>query len=276
MEFLRFLRRIPSRFWVYLCSILALVLAQVDFGIGGAAFFITLFAVFIFMELYFIRSTLIHIYADAVTEHRILLFFLRSRVLNLTLSAVISLYLAFYLFIYVNLITAVDFVFFLIAGGLLSLLSGPTEHAAESVAKEKPAKVFARVGLVFIVVLLTVLLDGVYNAFLPVDGRILLPFDVDIPLYVTEDLEHSWTYLQHFLRTALYFRYNVQSIGLSEEAGYWFSAIRFFLLLSPTPYVAYALLFLSFSAIRRFAVVKELIHTCRTKKTAEKAQGDVL
>lgn len=273
MEPLQFLRNLPSRFWVFVSSILVLILAQVDFGATGAAVFIALFAAFIFMELHFIRSTLVQIYADAVTAHPILLVFLRSRAVNLTLSGVISLYLAFYLFIYVNLITPMDFVFFLIAGGLLSLLSGPTEQVADNLTKEKPSKVFSRVGLVFVVVLLTVLLDALYNAFLPVDSRILLPFDVDIPLYVTQDLEHSWTSLQHFLRTALYFRYNIQSIGLSEEAGYWFSAIRFFLLLSPTPYVAYALLFLSFSAIRRFAGIKPLLQAWTER---HKAPGDTL
>jgi hypothetical protein len=111
--------------------------------------------------------------------------------------------------------------------------------------------------IVFIVVLITVFIDGLYNVFSPIDDRISQPFDINIPKYVIDDIEHSFIHLQHLLRTVMYFKFNIQSISLSEDVGVWFVLIRFLLLLSPTPYVAYALLFLSFSAIKKISFVTE-------------------
>lgn len=238
-------------------SILALLISRWDMGLGGAVLVVAILAVFIFVELFFIRTTILNIYADAITEHKVLLFFLRNRGINYFLSGIISVYLSFYLFIHVNISTYWELLFFCVAGLLLTFFIGPAKSIANSVTKEKPSKVFSRVGMVFIVVLITVLLDGLYNAFLPIDARITKAFDVDIPLYVINDIEHSYTYLQHFLRTVLYFKYNIQSIGLHDDIGGWFVAIRFLLLLSPTPYIAYALLFLSFFAVKKFRLETE-------------------
>lgn len=246
-----------KRFGALILSIVALLVSRLDMGAGGSFLVVATFTGFIFVELFFIRTTLLNVYAEAVTEHRVLLFFLRHRGVNYFLSGVISLYLSFYLFMHVNVSTFFELGFFVISGMLLSFFVGPARNVANTVTKERPSKVVSRVGVVFIVVLITVMLDGLYNAFLPIDARIIEPFDMDIPLYVTQDIEHSYTYLQHFLRTVLYLKYNIQSIGLSEDVGGWFVIIRFLLLLSPTPYIAYALLFLSFSAVKQFKLVTE-------------------
>jgi hypothetical protein len=246
-----------NRYWPLGLSIVALLIARLDMGLGGAFLVVAMFAGFIFVELFFIRTTILNIYADAITEHRLLLIFLRHRGVNYILSGVISLYLSFYLFIHVNVISLAEIVFFLFTGILLTLFMRPAKNAANLIAKPVPSKVFSRVGLVFIVVLLTVLLDGLYNSFLPIDSRIIKAFDVNIPLYVVDDVQHSYIYLQHFLRTVLFFKYNIQSIGLHEDIGGWFVAIRFLLLLTPTPYIAFALLFLSFSAIKKFRLETE-------------------
>lgn len=246
-----------KRFGVLILSIIALLVARLDMGLGGAFLVLAIFTGFIFVELFFIRTTLLNVYAEAITEHKVLLFFLRHRGVNYFLSGIISLYLSFYLFMYVNVSTFPELVFFVISGAMLTFFIGPARNAANAVTKEKPSRVVSRVGVVFIVVLVTVLLDGLYNAFLPIDGRITELFDTDIPLYVIQDIEHSYDYLQHFLRTVLYLKYNIQSIGLSEDVGGWFVIIRFLLLISPTPYIAYALLFLSFYAVKQFKLVTE-------------------
>jgi hypothetical protein len=246
-----------NRYWPLVLSIGALLIARWDMGLGGAFLVVAIFAGFIFVELFFIRTTILSIYANVITEHKLLLLFLRHRGVNYILSSVISLYLSFYLFMHVNVISVGEIGFFLVAGVLLALFMKPTKNAANLIAREIPAKVFSRVGIVFIVVLITVLLDGLYNSFLPVDNRITQAFDVNIPLYVIDDVKHSYIYLQHCLRTVLFFKYNIQSIGLHEDIGGWFVAVRFLLLLSPTPYIAFALLFLSFSAIKKFKLETE-------------------
>lgn len=248
---------ILKRFWALSLSILALVVSRWDMGLGGAFLVVAVFTAFIFVELFFIRTTILNIYAEAITEHRVLLLFLRNRGVNYFLSGIISAYLSFYLFIHVNVSFFGELAFFIVSGILLSFFMGPATSAAKLIAKEKPSKVFAHVGVVFIVVLITVLLDGLYNAFLPIDNRITSPFDVNIPLYVIDDVRHSCIYLQHLLRTVLFFKYNLQSIGLQDDIGDWFVAVRFLLLLSPTPYIAYALLFLSFSSIKKFTLETE-------------------
>jgi len=212
---------------------------------------------FILFELFFIRTTLLNIYAEAITGHKVLLYFLRNRGINFFLSAVIALFLSFYLFIHINVASLSELGFFLISGVFLSLFLAPANKASKSILKKKPSKVVSRVVIVFIVVLITVFIDGLYNVFSPIDDRISQPFDINIPKYVIDDIEHSFIHLQHLLRTVMYFKFNIQSISLSEDVGVWFVLIRFLLLLSPTPYVAYALLFLSFSAIKKISFVTE-------------------
>ena len=243
---------------VTFASITLLIAAKIDMGLIGSWFIIAALSALVFTELFFIRITMINVYADAITENKFLLFFLKQRVMNVVLSLIVALYFGFYLFVHVNLIPYSELGFFLFAGLVLSVLLAPAKSSAESVTKKEPAKAFARMALIFIVVLLAVLLDGAYSAFFaPLDTRILKAFAVDIPLYVIEDVEHSYTYLQHLLRTLTYVEYNVQSMTLSDKAGVWFEYVRFLLLLSPTPYIAYALIFLSLSSIREFKVVTD-------------------
>jgi len=238
-------------------SLLLLVLARLDMGAVGASIILLVLSCLIFLELLFIRTTLINIYADALTEHRLLLFFLRSRLVNIILNTVISIYLSFYLFVHVNISTVPELLFYILAAVLMSLLYIPAKAGANSVVKEAPSKVVSRVGLVTVVVLITVILDGLYNSLIPIDPRITGIFDKDIPLYVIDDIERSYLYLQHFLRTILYIQYNIQSIGLSEDVGEWFLIVRFILNLSPSPYIAYTLIFLSLSAVKKFNIVIE-------------------
>lgn len=245
------------KFFVVSGCILFIQLARLDMGRSGTLLIVLAIAALIFLELFFIRKILIDVYTDALTEHKVVMFFLRHRVVNAVLSAIVAAWLALYLLIHVNLVAPAELGFFVFLGILLVVLLPSADKVAKSVAKEKPSMAFSRIGLVFITVLLTVLLDGAYNAFTPIDSRIKEAFDADIPLYVIDDVKHSFLYLQHFLRTLAFLKYNVQSIGLSDQVGSWFQVVKFLLLLSPTPYVAFSLFYLSLSSIGKRRVVKE-------------------
>ncbi|WP_156815148.1 hypothetical protein [Amphritea japonica] len=252
MRFKEFIKRVL----VLVLSLIFLVFLKIDLGIEGAIFFVLIVAVFIFAELIQIKSSLVKTYAEALTENKLILFFLENRILNYFVSGVFSLYFSFYLFVHVNTNEYNELYFFVFSGFLLSFLVLPVKSTMNSLFKELPAKAFSRLSVVFIVVLFTVILDGTYNAFLPVDSRVKEPFDIDIPLYVMDDIKHSYIYLQHTLRTALYLKVNVQSVALYDEVGDWFAIIRFFLLLSPTPYIAYALIYLSLNSIVNFNITR--------------------
>ncbi|QEQ96802.1 hypothetical protein [Neptunomonas concharum] len=245
------------KFFVASGCILFIVFARLDMGRSGTVLIAIAIAALIFLELFFIRKTLFDVYADALTEHKVVMFFLKHRVINAVLSAIVASWLALYLLIHVNLAAPANLGFFVLLGILLMVLLPSADKLAKSVVKEKPSIAFSRIGLVFIAVLMTVLLDGASNAFLPIDSRIKEAFDEDIPLYVIDDVKHSFLYLQHFLRTLAFLNYNVQSIGLSDQVGSWFQVVKFLLLLSPTPYVAFSLLYLSLSSIGKRRVVAE-------------------
>jgi hypothetical protein len=238
-------------------SLLFIGLARLDMGGLGTVLVVSAIAACIFLELFFIRKTLIDVYADALSEHKVVLFFLRHRIVNAVLSGILASWMAFYLFVHVNLVTTLELGFFGFLSLLLVFLLPSANKVAKSVTKEKPSKALARIILVFITVLLTVILDGAYNTFAPVDPRIKEPFDANIPLYVIEDVYHSFTYLQHFLRTLAFLKHNVQSIALSDQIGSWFEVVKFLVLLSPTPYVAFAFLYLSLSSTCQMRVVTE-------------------
>lgn len=231
--------------------LLLIFLARLDTGLSGALIIALVIAIFIFLELVLVRKILIDVYADALTEHKVVLFFLKHRFVNGLISVILASWLALYLLIHVNLVTTAELGFFVFLGILLVVLLPSANKVAKSMAKEKPSMAFSRIGLIFITVLLTVLIDGLYNSFAPVDSRIKEALDADIPLYVIEDVQHSVLYLQHFLRTLAFLKYNVQSIGLSDQIGPWFQIVKFLLLLSPTPYVAFSLLYLSMLSIVR-------------------------
>lgn len=240
-----------SRFAITLASIAILGLARMDLGATGAIVFVAVFAIAIFIELLFIRTALLHIYADALSENRLVLFFIKKPFINIVVSVVISFYLAIYLFIHINLNSKIHFIFYFVAGVMLSLLSSTIVKKSRAAVKERASKVVSHVALIFIAVFTTVLADGIYNAFAPIDSRITEAFDVNIPDIVIQDVKHSYSYLQHLLRTIYYLTLNIQSIALIDGTQTWLDVVRFFLALSPTPYIAYALLFLSLSSISR-------------------------
>ncbi len=247
------------QFNAFIISIILLYLAQLDMGKWGVVSFGAIFFVLIFMEMWFIRQTILNVYAEAITENRFLLFFMRGKFANSILSLIIATFLALNLLIHINIPQADDylpfmrFLPFVFAGLLLFWFVRPLGSQLSKVLKEKPALAFNRAGSVFFVVCFIVLLDGVYGMF-AIDGRIRGVFDSDIPIYVAEDIKHSWAYFQHLLRTLLYIDLNVQSIGLWEPGSehwwvYLIKAIVSILSLSPTPYIAYTLALLSIRSI---------------------------
>lgn len=250
--------RPPEKYPTYLFQIAmvaatigTLALARVDFGATGAVLVVSFIAGAIFIELIFIRTALINIYADALTEHKVMLFLIKKPVINMIVSAVISLYLSLYLFTNINTNPISHLVFYLFAGMMLSILSGAVDSRARSVTKERASQVVSRVVVIFIVVFTTVLIDAAYKTFSPTDIRINDALDANISTLVSDDIKHSYTHLQHLLRTIHFANLNMQSIALIEDNKAWFDAVRFLLSISPTPYIAYALLFLSFSSIAK-------------------------
>ncbi len=240
-------------------SMIILFLAQEDMGKWGVVFWLIVFTGLIFVEFCFIRQTLVDVYAEAITENRYVLFFLRSRFINYLVALIISIFLALYLLIHINIpikhehIPAFQLLPFLIAGILLSWLLQPLGVRLSGLFKKRPALVFARLSGIFIVVCLVVISDGVYNAFY-IDNRIEEQFDINIPEYVIHDISHSYKHFQDLLRTLLYVDLNIQSIiGPWEGSGEWWDYLLKFiacmLSLSPTPYIAYTLTLLSIRSL---------------------------
>jgi hypothetical protein len=93
-------------------------------------------------------------------------------------------------------------------------------------------------------------IDATYEAFKPIDPRIQVPADINIPLYVMNDFSHSFEYLQHYIRTLLYINYVVDSLELLDGFGKWFFIVKFFIVVSPTPYIAYILILLALESIK--------------------------
>ncbi len=249
-------------------SMIILYLAQEDMGGWGVVFWLTVFTGLIFVEFCFIRQTLVDVYAEAITENRYVLFFLRSRFTNYPVALIISIFLALYLLIHINIPITHEHIHplprthdhipyqllpFLIAGILLSWLLQPLGVRLSGLFKKRPALVFTRLSGIFIVVCLVVILDGVYNAF-DIDNRIQERFDISIPKYVIHDISHSYKHFQDLLRTLLYVDLNIQSIiGFREGSGEWrdylLKFIACMLSLSPTPYIAYTLTLLSLRSL---------------------------
>jgi len=220
-------------------------LMKYDLSIEFSLLLVFIAAVFIYRELYLIKDAIAKVYSEALTENKIILFIIGHKFINIVISAFFSIYISFYLFIHINIIEQKEIWFYFLSGLLLSVLLSTARKSTEYFFKNLPAKAFFRLSLIFAVVFITVIVDGLYNYMTPIDSRITEMFDKDIPLYVIEDVDHSFVYLQHLLRTALYIKFNIQSIERSEDIGEWVSAIKFILMLSPTPYMAYTLLYLS-------------------------------
>lgn len=240
-------------------SMVIVILMKADIAIEFSMLLVFLTTAFIFIELFFIKNTIVRAYSEALTENKIILFFIGHRLINITISSFFSIYISFYLFIHINITEHTELGLYFISGILLSVLLVSAKKSTEYFFKNLPAKAFFRLSLIFTVVFITVIIDGLYNFLMPIDSRITKIFDEDIPLYVIEDIEHSFIYLQHLLRTALYFKLNIQSIEKSEDIGGWVSLIKFILLLTPTPYIAYTLLYLSFfSIIEKKSLIRKL------------------
>lgn len=239
-------------------SIGIVVLMKYDIAIEISLLLISITALLIYFEIYLIKSTIVQAYSEALTENRIILFFIGHKFINVIVSAFFSIYISFYLFIHINLIEYKDVWLYLVSGFLLTMLLSTAKNTTGYFFKDLPAKSLFRLSLVFTVVFITIIVDGLYNSMMPIDSRITVMFDKDIPLYVIEDIKHSFVYLQHLLRTALYFKLNIQSLEKSEDIGEWVSVVKFFLLLSPTPYIAFSLLYLSVVSIieKRYSVRK--------------------
>jgi hypothetical protein len=224
-------------------------LMKYDIAIEISLLLISITALFIYFEIYLIKSTIVQAYSEALTENRIILFFIGNKLINVIVSVFFSIYMSFYLFIHVNIIEFNELWLYLVSGLLLTVLLSTAKNTTGYFFKNLPAKSLFRLSLIFTVVFVTIIVDGLYNSMMPIDSRITVMFDKDIPLYVIEDIEHSFVYLQHLLRTALYFKLNIQSIEKSEDIGEWISVVKFILLLSPTPYIAFSLLYLSVVSI---------------------------
>ncbi len=125
-----------------------------------------------------------------------------------------------------------------------------------ALVKTKPAEMFARLVGVFFLVTLAIILESTYQITAPVDERISEPFDEDIPVYVIDDVNHSSLYFRHLLRSLAFVDMNIDSIRTSDESGLWFEAVRFFLTLSPTPFIAFSLLLTSIMSIRSIVIVR--------------------
>ncbi|MGY0579986.1 MAG: hypothetical protein ACW7DR_18335 [Paraglaciecola chathamensis] len=116
--------------------ILFIVFARLDMGVSGALLIVLVITALIFLELFFIRKTLIDVYADALTEHKVVMFFLKHRVVNAVLSAIMAAWLALYLLIHVNLVAPAELGFFVFLGVLLLVLLPSADKLAENVLKK--------------------------------------------------------------------------------------------------------------------------------------------
>jgi hypothetical protein len=254
---------IRRKLFTFSISVSLLLLSRLDMGLAGIALFLSTFSYLIFHEMHIIRRTMLEIYADAITESKLLHFFLKRRFTNGVLTMVISVFFAANLLLFTN-ISSLTELFIIGASGLI--LTAITPSIAAPWFKEGPGKVFGRVAVISIFVLLAILIDGAYTVWSPLDHRIVGPFDENIPDYVIADVHHSATYFQHLLRSITFFNMNIDSIGLCAQADSlnfcsqtdsWFNIVRFILVLSPTPYIAYALLLLSIMSVRRITIVRE-------------------
>lgn len=251
-----------QRLVTFVLSLSFLLLSRMDLGQAGLFVMLFLYSFLIFFELHIIRSTLLEVYADAISESRTILFFLKPRIVNTVLTIIFSVYFATQLILFTNLSSRNELVIIGLSGLILTVI---TPSIAESWFKAGAAKVFGRIWVISIFVFLAILIDGAYTVLSPIDPRINGPLDENIPDYVIEDVRHSFLYFQHLLRSITFLNMNIESIGLCaqddlitlcSQTDSWFSIVRFIFVLSPTPYIAYALLLLSIMSIQRIIIVR--------------------
>lgn len=248
--------KIARRHLALFICLLLLLISRFDMGDAGLAIFLALFSLLIFLELFLIRRTLIDVYAEAITENRFLHIFLKNSAINGFLTGILSIFFAVNLLTFLNLADLKELLILAICGLGLTWLIPSISGVTNPLFKEKPAAMFSRVAAISIFVAFAVILETAYTVTSPVDTRVSEAFDENIPDFVIEDVSHSSLYYQHFLRSLAFLDMNVDSIRLSNEAGYWFDIVRFFLTLSPTPFIAFSLLLLSITSIRRIIIVR--------------------
>ena len=239
---------------IFTISIFLLLAAYSDMGYGGVVLFTFVFSALIFLELMFIRSTLLRVYAAAIAQRGLLRTLLQGRVVNIAVAATISVYLALNLLVYVNLAGYTEFIFIALAGLLISALSTPLQDSVNQVLQEEPAKAVGRFAIILFVAVLIAIIESGQQILSPIDNRIQAPFDVDIPDYVTHDISHSVKLLQALLRTSYFIKMNLDSMGLIEESHAVVDILRFVLVIEPAPFIAYALLLMSLFAIKRIMI----------------------
>lgn len=240
---------------IFALSLLLLFWARSDTGTVGILLVVSVFTALIFVELLFIRSTLLRVYAKVMAKPGLVRTFLEGRILNAVIALMISAYLAVNLVVHINLADYVEVVFLAVAGLLIAGLSSPVRHQTEAMLQEEPAKAISRFAVALGVALLVAGLEGGYSVVAPVDPRIQTPLDIEIPTYVIEDVSHSSKQFQHLLRTVQFLSMNLDSISLDQDLHWGVAALKFFVLLSPAPYLGYALLLLSLFAIKQVIIV---------------------
>jgi hypothetical protein len=251
------LKDLPRAFTLFTISLILLLASKEDSHEEGLVFFLLLFSILIFVELKIIRSTLIKVYADAITDNRFLSWILRGKFLNNVLTAFISVYLAGSLLLFSNLSDPAELVIIGFSGILLAAITPLATAIVDPIARPEPAKMFARVAAISVFVVLAILIDGAYTVWGPTNCWIQERFDPNIPDCVIAQVDHSVLYFENLLRLVHFIALNVDSIGFELPNNYQFDTARFFLALSPTPYIAYALMLLSIMSIRRIVIERK-------------------
>ncbi len=248
---------------IFFLSLAIIGLSRADLGLPGLAFFVITFTYLIFLELYIIRQTLLDVYAEAITDSGFLRFFLKRKFVNAVFTLLISVYLSVNLLLFSNLTDQNQLFFIGMCGLALTVI---TPSIVRPWIKPGPAAMFGRVAVIFVFVFLAVIVDATYNLMAPIDSRIVEPFDENIPSYVIADVNHSTPYFQHLLRSVKFLSMNMDSIelcaksdpsNLCEKIDPWLQISRIFLALSPTPYVAIALVLLSIMSILRITIDRD-------------------
>jgi|GEM_PF-6295926 len=248
------LRDLPRMFILFSLSILLLLLSTKDFNEIGLWVFLSIFSILIFFELYVIRSTLLRVYAEAIAKDGVVYWLLRGKTFNSIFTAVISIYLAASLLLFTNLSDTVELTIIGFSGIFLIVITPFIKLIVDHNVNPEPAKMFIKVGAISLFVLLAILIDGAYTVWGPTTCWIQEQFDENIPDCVIAEVNRSTVYFQHLLRFIKFVDLNISSIGFESPDSYRFDIARFLLALSPTPYIAYALLLLSIMSIRRIII----------------------
>lgn len=248
------LKDFPRMFILFSLSLLLLLLSRRNFDEIGIWFFLSIFSILIFFELYLIRSTLLNVYANAIAKGGVVYWILRDKTFNYILTAIISIYLAASLLLFSNLADDMELAIIATSGVFLIIITPFVKFVVAPNVNPEPAKMVIKVGAISLFVMLVILIDGAYTVWGPTNCWIQEQFDESIPDCVIAEVNHSYLYFQHLLRFIKFVDLNIGSIGFDSQYTYRFSVARFLLALSPTPYIAYALLLLSIMSIRRIVI----------------------